>query len=126
LYISQVIKTNKFDNKKMFAVVKTGGKQYKIKENDIILVEKLSGKEGTSINLNEILLISNEKETKIGTPLLKGFDVKAKVLEQKKSKKIIVFKKKRRKNYKKKSGHRQNLTAIKIIKISTKSSSKKN
>ena len=110
----------------MFAVVKTGGKQYKIKENDIILVEKLPSKEGESINLNEILLISNKKETKIGTPLLKGFNIKAKVLEQKKAKKIIIFKKKRRKNYKKKLGHRQNLTVIKIIKISTKSTSKKN
>ena len=104
----------------MFAVVKTGGKQYKVKENDIILVEKISSKEGDSIDLNEILLLSNDKETKIGTPLLKGVSVKAKVLEQKKSKKIIIFKKKRRKNYKRKAGHRQNLTALKILKIFTK------
>ena len=109
----------------MFAVVKTGGKQYKIKENDIILVEKLPSKEGESINLNEILLISNKKETKIGTPLLKGFNIKAKVLEQKKGKKILVFKKKRRKNYKKTIGHRQNFTVLKILKIGTKTNTKK-
>ena len=86
----------------MFAIVKTGGKQYKIKENDIILVEKLSNKKGDSINLNEILLLSNDKkEIKIGTPLLKGISVKAKVLEQKKGKKVIVFKKKEEKIIKK-------------------------
>ena len=86
----------------MFAIVKTGGKQYKIKENDIILVEKLSNKKGDSINLNEILLLSNDKkEIKIGTPLLKGISVKAKVLEQKKEKKVLVFKKKEEKIIKK-------------------------
>ena len=88
----------------MFAVVKTGGKQYKVKENDIILVEKLENKKGDSVNLNQILLLSNdEKKIQIGTPLLKGVSVKAKILEQKKQKKILVFKKKRRKNYKKKN-----------------------
>ena len=105
----------------MFAVVKTGGKQYKVKENDIILVEKLENKKGDSINLNQILLLSNdEKKIQIGTPLLKGVSVKAKILEQKKQKKILVFKKKRRKNYKKKKGHRQNITVLKILKIGTK------
>tara|TARA_B100000378_G_C17952894_1_gene380748 strand:+ start:176 stop:508 length:333 start_codon:yes stop_codon:yes gene_type:complete len=110
----------------MFAVVKTGGKQYKVKENDIILVEKLENKKGDSINLNQILLLSNdEKKIQIGTPLLKGVSVKAKILEQKKQKKILVFKKKRRKNYKKKTGHRQNITVLKILKIGTKANIKK-
>ena len=87
----------------MFAVIKTGGKQYKVKENDIIFVEKLPNKKDDSVNLNEILLLSNDdKNIKIGTPKLKGISVKAKILEQKKLKKVIVFKKKRRKNYKKK------------------------
>ena len=105
----------------MFAVVKTGGKQYKVKENDIILVEKLENKKGDSINLNQILLLSNdEKKIQIGTPLLKGVSVKAKILEQKKQKKILVFKKKRRKNYKKKTGNSQNITELKILKIGTK------
>ena len=110
----------------MFAVVKTGGKQYKVKENDIILVEKLENKKGDSINLNQILLLSNdEKKIQIGTPVLKGVSVKAKILEQKKQKKILVFKKKRRKNYKKKTGHRQNITVLKILKIGTKANIKK-
>ena len=110
----------------MFAVVKTGGKQYKVKENDIILVEKLENKKGDSINLNQILLLSNdEKKIQIGTPLLKGVSVKAKVLEQKKQKKVLVFKKKRRKNYKKKTGHRQNITVLKILKIGTEANIKK-
>lgn len=110
----------------MFAVVKTGGKQYKVKENDIILVEKLENKKGDSVNLNQILLLSNdEKKIQIGTPLLKEVSVKAKILEQKKQKKILVFKKKRRKNYKKKTGHRQNLTVLKILKIGTKTNIKK-
>jgi len=110
----------------MFAVVKTGGKQYKVKENDTILVEKLENKKGDSINLNQILLLSNdEKKIQIGTPLLKGVSVKAKILEQKKQKKILVFKKKRRKNYKKKAGHRQNITVLKILKIGTKANIKK-
>ena len=110
----------------MFAVVKTGGKQYKVKENDTILVEKLENKKGDSINLNQILLLSNdEKKIQIGTPLLKGVSVKAKVLEQKKQKKVLVFKKKRRKNYKKKTGHRQNITVLKILKIGTKANIKK-
>ena len=110
----------------MFAVVKTGGKQYKVKENDIILVEKLENKKGDSINLNQILLLSNdEKKIQIGTPLLKGVSVKAKILEQKKQKKILVFKKKIRKNYKKKTGHRQNITVLKILKIGTNANIKK-
>jgi len=110
----------------MFAVVKTGGKQYKVKENDIILVEKLENKKGDSINLNQILLLSNdEKKIQIGTPLLKGVSVKAKILEQKKQKKVLVFKKKRRKNYKKKTGHRQNITVLKILKIGTEANIKK-
>ena len=110
----------------MFAVVKTGGKQYKVKENDTILVEKLENKKGDSINLNQILLLSNdEKKIQIGTPLLKGVSVKAKILEQKKQKKILVFKKKRRKNYKKTKGHRQNITVLKILKIGTEANIKK-
>ena len=81
-------------------------------------VPGMPGSQVGMINLNEILLLSNDKkEIKIGTPLLKGISVKAKVLEQKKGKKVIVFKKKRRKNYKKTIGHRQNFTVLKILKI---------
>ena len=105
----------------MFAIIKTGGKQYKIKENDTIFVEKLNNKKGDKIDIKDFLLLSNdEKDIKIGNPFLKGITIKADVLEQKKEKKIIVFKKKRRKNYKKKNGHRQNITVLKILKINKK------
>ena len=89
----------------MFAIIKTGGKQYKIKENDIIFVEKLKNKKGDKIDIKDILLLSNdEKNIKIGAPYLKGISIKAEVLEQKKNKKIIVFKKKEEKITEKKMG----------------------
>jgi len=110
----------------MFAIIKTGGKQYKIKENDIIFVEKLKNKKGDKIDIKDILLLSNdEKNIKIGAPYLKEISIKAKILKKKKNKKIIVFKKKRRKNYRKKNGHRQNITVLKILKIGSKSIEKK-
>ena len=110
----------------MFAIIKTGGKQYKIKENDTILVEKIKNKKGDKIDIKDVLLLSNdEKNIKIGTPILKGISVKAEILEQKKNKKVTVFKKKRRKNYRKKNGHRQELTVLKILKIGSKSTEKK-
>ena len=89
----------------MFAIIKSGGKQYKIKENDIIFVEKLKNKKGDKIDIKDVLLVSNdEKDIKIGTPFLKGKSVKAEVLEQKKNKKIIVFKKKEERITEKKMG----------------------
>ena len=104
----------------MFAIIKTGGKQYKIKEKDIIFVEKLNNKKGDKIDIKNVLLLSNDdKNIKIGAPILKGISVKAEVLEQKKDKKVIVFKKKRRKNYKRKNGHRQEITELKILKINS-------
>ena len=110
----------------MFAIIKTGGKQYKIKENDTIFVEKLKYKKGDKIDIKDVLLLSNdEKNIKIGTPILKGITIKAEILEQKKNKKVIVFKKKRRKNYKKKNGHKQEITVLKILKIGSKSIEKK-
>ena len=110
----------------MFAIIKTGGKQYKIKENDTILVEKIKNKKGDKIDIKDVLLLSNdEKNIKIGTPILKGISVKAEILEQKKNKKVTVFKKKRIKNYRKKNGHRQELTVLKILKIGSKSTEKK-
>ena len=88
----------------MFAIIKTGGKQYKIKENDTILVEKIKNKKGDKIDIKDVLLLSNdEKNIKIGTPILKGISVKAEILEQKKKKKVTDFKKKIRKNYRKKN-----------------------
>jgi large subunit ribosomal protein L21 len=97
----------------MFAVVRTGGKQYKVQKDDIIEVEKLEGSEGDKITLDEVLFVDG----KIGAPLVAGASVKAELLKQKRADKIIVFKKKRRQNYRRKKGHRQNLTVLKITDI---------
>lgn len=101
----------------MFAVIKTGGKQYRVQAGDVLQIEKLNVEEGQKITFNQVLLIDDEKRTLIGTPFLKNAQVKAEVIENFKDKKIIVFKKKRRKQYQKKIGHRQQLTRIKIEEI---------
>ncbi|TYO96612.1 LSU ribosomal protein L21P [Geothermobacter ehrlichii] len=100
----------------MYAVIKTGGKQYKVSEGDLLKVEKLEGAVGDTIELSEVLMVGGE-EVKIGTPLLPGAKVKAQIVEQGKGKKILVFKSKRRKNYRKKYGHRQPITRLKITGI---------
>ena len=100
----------------MYAVIKTGGKQYKVSAGDLLKVEKLDGLVGDTIELNEVLMVGGE-EVKIGTPLLPGATVRAQIVEQGKDKKILVFKSKRRKNYRKKYGHRQPLTRLKIMDI---------
>lgn len=94
----------------MFAIVKTGGKQYRVAKDDIIRVEKLEADAGATVTFEEILMIGD----KIGAPLVSGAKVTAQVLEQTKGDKIIVFKKKRRQNYRRKNGHRQNHTVLKI------------
>lgn len=95
----------------MFAIFKTGGKQYKVQNNDIIKVEKLTADK--EVVFDEVLMVDD----KIGAPTLAGAKVKAEVLEQIRDKKIIVFKKKRRHNYRRKQGHRQYMTVIKIKEI---------
>ncbi|HKI52401.1 MAG TPA: 50S ribosomal protein L21 [Geothermobacteraceae bacterium] len=100
----------------MYAVIKTGGKQYKVSEGDLLKVEKLAGSVGDSIELNEVLMVGGE-EVKIGTPLLPGAKVKAQIVEQGKDKKVLVFKMKRRKTFRKLNGHRQPLTRLKIMGI---------
>ena len=101
----------------MYAVIKTGGKQYKVSPGDVIRVEKLPGEPGKEIELNEVLLVGEGENLKIGQPLVEGAKVIATILDQGRSKKIIVFKKKRRKNYKKKRGHRQYYTELQIKEI---------
>ena len=88
----------------MYAVIKTGGKQYKVSKDDIISVEKLSEDSGKKVKLNEVLVISDKGKPIIGNPLIKGASVEAEILEQTRSKKITVFKKKRRHNYRRKQG----------------------
>lgn len=108
----------------MFAVVKTGGKQYRVAEGDVIKVEKLDGEAGKKITLDEVLMIGDEKGVKVGEPLIKGANVTAEVLEQKKDKKITVFKKKRRHNYRRKKGHRQEITVLRVTKIAASAAKK--
>ena len=103
----------------MYAVIKTGGKQYKVSKDDIISVEKLSEDSGKKVKLNEVLVISDKGKPIIGDPLIKGASVEAEILEQTRSKKITVFKKKRRQNYRRKQGHKQLITNLKILSINS-------
>lgn len=108
----------------MFAVIKTGGKQYLVSVGDKIKIEKIDASENKEVVFGEVLLIADDKEEiKIGTPFIKGAKVKAKVLSQDKAKKIIVFKYKPKKRYQKKMGHRQPYTEIEITGVSSLSSS---
>jgi large subunit ribosomal protein L21 len=109
----------------MYAVLKTGGKQYKVAQNDVIMVEKLTAEAGTSIEINEILMIDNDGISTVGAPLVEGARVAADVLEQKRAKKITVFKKKRRQNYRRTIGHRQQLTVLRITDILAAGENKK-
>ncbi len=101
----------------MYAVIKTGGKQYRVAPDDVIKVERIEGEAGDTVELGEVLMVGGEGDAKIGTPLVDGASVKAEVVEQGRARKIIVFKKKRRKDYKRTRGHRQHLTTLKIKSI---------
>lgn len=101
----------------MYAVIKTGGKQYRVAKGTIIEVEKLEVEKGKIIDLNEVLMVGEGSSVKIGTPVVSGASVKAEVINQKKDDKVIIFKKKRRHNYRRKNGHRQNLTVLKVTDI---------
>jgi large subunit ribosomal protein L21 len=103
--------------KEMYAIVKTGGKQYKIHEGDIIRIEKIKGNIANAVSFDQVLLFSDGENTSIGQPVLDNVTVKGHIVEQGKEKKIIVFKYKRRKRYRRKQGHRQQYTAIKIDQI---------
>lgn len=104
----------------MYAVVKTGGKQYRVAKDDVLTVEKLNGEAGAVVELKEVLAMDDGKGLKIGTPMVDGARVAATVLEQKKSDKVVIFKKKRRKNYRRTKGHRQQVTVIRISDILAK------
>lgn len=102
----------------MFAVIRTGGKQYKVSKDDVITVERLVGDAGANLEFTDVLAIGEGPDTTFGTPIVAGARVTAAVLEQTKGDKIIVFKKSRRKNYRRKRGHRQQLTVLRITDIS--------
>ena len=101
----------------MYAIVDSGGKQYKVKEGEVLRVEKLAGKVGDSVSFDRILMFSDGDDVNIGTPLLEDVAVSGHIVEQGKAKKIIVFKYKRRKRYRRKRGHRQQFTAVKVDSI---------
>jgi large subunit ribosomal protein L21 len=101
----------------MYAVVATGGKQYRVEEGEVLKVEKLPGEVGEEVVLNDVLLYSDGENVNIGQPKVNGAAVKAEIVEQGRLKKVVIFKYKRRKGYRKKQGHKQHFTAIKIKQI---------
>jgi len=104
----------------MYAVVKTGGKQYRVSKDDILRVEKLDGDAGDVITLDHVLMVGGEGgDVTVGAPTIDGASVAAEIVEQMRDKKIVIFKKRRRQNYRRKKGHRQHLTVLKITDILT-------
>ena len=101
----------------MFAIVKTGGKQYRVVADDILKVEKLDGEKGDKILLTDVLLIADGDKQTVGAPMIAGAAVETEVIAQGRAKKIIVFKKKRRQNYRRKRGHRQDITILRVTNI---------
>lgn len=101
----------------MYAVLTTGGKQYRVSEGDVLFVEKLNAEVDSTVELTEVLAVSKDGELKVGAPVVEGAKVVAKVLAQGKAKKVIVFKYKRKKDYRRKNGHRQPYTKIVVEKI---------
>ena len=104
----------------MFAVLKTGGKQYKVIQGDLIEVEKLESDVGDKVTLDQVLMVGEGEDVEVGSPYILNCQVTGEVVKQGKGAKIIVFKKKRRKNYRRKNGHRQFITQLKIIEITKK------
>ncbi len=102
----------------MFAIVKTGGKQYRVGPGDQIVVERIEGEVGTEVALGEVLAVSDGAINEIGKPTVANASVRAKIVQQPRGTKVLVFKKKRRKNYRRKRGHRQELTVLRIQEIS--------
>ena len=101
----------------MYAVIKTGGKQYRVQQGDVIFVEKLNAQADEAVTFEEVLLVNDGDATKIGTPVVEGAKVEGKVLSQVKAAKIVVYKYKAKKNERKKQGHRQPYTKVEITAI---------
>jgi large subunit ribosomal protein L21 len=101
----------------MYAVVKSGGKQYRVQEGQTVRVEKIEGSVGSEVQLNDVLMVSDGENVTVGQPVLENAAVSGRIVAQDKARKVLVFKYKRRKRYRRKQGHRQRLTAIKIDSI---------
>jgi len=102
----------------MFAIIRTGGKQYKVQPDQVVTVERLEGNAGDILTLETVLMVGDGSTSQVGHPFLTNSVVRAQLLEQIRAEKIIVFKKKRRHNYRRKQGHRQNLSVLRIVEIS--------
>lgn len=108
----------------MYAIIKSGGKQYRVEQDATVLVDKLDGNAGDKIELSDVLLFSDGKDVKLGAPLVDGVKISAEIVSQVRGDKIIVFKKKRRQNYRRKNGHRQEMTQIRILSLGGASAKK--
>ena len=109
----------------MFAVIKTGGKQYRVAPDDVIRIERISGEAGDEVSFNDVLMLAEDGKTAVGAPLVGGAKVTGTLMEQTRGEKIIIFKKKRRKSYRRRNGHRQDLSVVRITDISGPSAKKK-
>jgi large subunit ribosomal protein L21 len=103
----------------MYAVIKTGGKQYRVAANDVLEIEKVAGEAGAKVEFKDVLMVGGDAGAKVGAPFIAGAKVTAEVVEQGRGPKVIAFKKRRRKNSRRKRGHRQELTTVKITGISS-------
>jgi large subunit ribosomal protein L21 len=101
----------------VYAIIKTGGKQYRVAPGDVLRVERLPGERGEEVVLNQVLLVTDGQELKVGQPLVANAAVRCQIMRQGKGKKVVVYKKKRRKNYRRKQGHRQLFTALQVQEI---------
>lgn len=102
----------------MYAVIKTGGKQHRVTEGDVIAIEKINGDRGEAVVFDQVLMVEKEGDIRVGRPVVEGAKVVGEILAQTKGEKLIVYKTKKRKGYHKKNGHRQQLTSMKIKEIS--------
>ena len=101
----------------MYAVIATGGKQFKVQEKDVVAVERLAGEIGTKVTFSQVLAMGEGAEIKVGTPVIEGAKVEAEIIDQFRGPKLIAFKMKRLKGYRKRKGHRQELTKVRILSI---------
>ncbi len=100
-----------------YAVIRTGGKQYRVAPGDVLRIERLAGEVGAPVEFTEILLAAGDGAVRVGTPLVEGACVRGQILAQGRARKILVFKKKRRKNYRRRRGHRQSITTVRVTEI---------
>lgn len=102
-----------------YAVIRTGGKQYRVAPGEVVRVERVVGEVGAPIEFTEVLLTADDGAVRVGTPLVEGVRVRAEIVAQGRGRKILVYKKKRRKNYRRRKGHRQEITTLKVLEIAS-------